>query len=39
MAAEGLYADADDAETSAKDRAIAAAALRRLYGYVTEDAR
>ena len=39
MAAEVLYGDADDAETSAEDRAIAAAALRRLYGYVTEDAR
>ena len=39
MAAEVLYGDAEDAATSAEDRAIAAAALRRLYGYVTEDAR
>jgi len=39
MAAEILYDDSDDAEMSAEDRAIAAAALRRLYGYVTEDAR
>ena len=39
MAADVLYGDAEDAAMSAEDRAIAAAALRRLYGYVTEDAR
>ncbi|MCY4514670.1 MAG: metallophosphoesterase [Candidatus Tectomicrobia bacterium] len=39
MAAEVLYDDAEDAAKSAEDRAIAAAALRRLYGYVTGDAR
>ena len=39
MAAEVLYGDAEDAAKSAEDRATAAAALRRLYGYVTEDAR
>ena len=39
MAADVLYGDAEDAALSAEDRAIAAAALRRLYGYVTEDAR
>ena len=39
MAAEVLYGDAEDAAMSAEDRAIAAAALRRLYGYMTEDAR
>lgn len=39
MAAEILHGDAEDAESGAEDRAIAAAALRRLHGYVTEDAR
>lgn len=39
MAADVLYGDAEDAAMSVEDRAIAAAALRRLYGYVTEDAR
>ena len=39
MAAEVLYGDAEDAAMSAEDRAVATAALRRLYGYVREDAR
>ena len=39
MAAEALYGDADDAAMSAADRAVAAAALHRLYGYLTEDAQ
>ncbi len=38
MAAEVLHGDAENAALSAQDRAIAAAALRRLYGYVTADA-
>ena len=39
MAADALFADAEDGTTSAEDRAVAEAALRRLYGYVTEEAR
>ena len=39
MAAEILHDDAEDTARSSEDRAVAAAALRRLYGYVTEDAR
>lgn len=39
MAAETLHGDAENAAMSEEDRAIAAAALRRLHGYVTEDAR
>ena len=39
MAADALHEGAEDAAKSAEDRAVAAAALRRLYGYVTEDAR
>ena len=39
MAAEVLHGDAEDAAMSAEDSAIAEASLRRLYGYVTEDAR
>ena len=39
MAAEALYRDAEDDEASAEHRAVAAAALRRLYGYLTEEAR
>ena len=38
MAAESLYRDVEDGAMSAQDRAVAAAALRRLYGYVTEEA-
>ena len=39
MAADDLHGKAEDAATSAEDRAVAAAALRRLYGYVTGEAR
>ena len=39
MAAEALYREADDAAKSAGDRAVAAAAMRRLYGYVMGEAR
>ena len=39
MAADALYGDANDGAVSAKERAVAAAALRRLYGYLTEDVR
>ena len=39
MAAEILHGDAEEAESGAEGRAVAAAALRRLHGYVTEDAR
>ena len=39
MAAEALHGEAEDAATSAEDRAVAAAALRRLYGYVMGEAR
>ena len=39
MAAESLYGDAEDSAMGAEERAIAAAALRRLYGYLMEDAR
>ena len=39
MAAEALYREADDAAKSAGDRAVAAAALRRLYGYVMGESR
>ena len=39
MAAEALYGDAEDGAMNAEDRAIAAAALRRLYGYLMGDAR
>ena len=39
MAADDLHGKAKDAATSAKDRDVAAAALRRLYGYVTGGAR
>ena len=39
MAADTLYGDAKEAATSAEDRAIAAAALRRLYGYVIGEAQ
>ena len=35
MAAEALYRDAEDNAMSAEDRAVAEAALRRLYGYLT----
>ena len=35
MAAEALYKDATDGAMSAEDRAVAAAALSRLYGYLT----
>ena len=34
-----LHDEAENAAMGAEDRAIAAAALRRLYGYVTEDTR
>ncbi len=36
IAADTLLADAEDGTKSAEDRAVAEAALRRLYGYVTE---
>ena len=39
MAAEALHADEKNTTMSTKDRAIAAAALRRLYSYVMEDAQ
>ena len=39
MAAEALYRDAEDGAMSAEDRAVAAAALRRLYGYLTGNAQ
>ena len=35
MAAEALYGEAEDAAMGAEDRAVSAAALRRLYSYVT----
>ena len=35
MAAEALYGEAEDAAIGAEDRAVSAAALRRLYSYVT----
>ena len=37
MAAEDLYRDAEDDAKSAEDRAVAAAALRRLYSYLREE--
>lgn len=37
MAAEALYRDAEDDAKSAEDRAVAAAALRRLYSYLREE--
>ena len=39
MAAAALYGEAEDAAMGAEDRAVAAAALRRLYGYLTEAAQ
>ena len=39
MAAEALYGDAEDGALSAEDRAVAAAALRRLYSYLKEEAQ
>lgn len=39
MAADTLHGEAEDVEKSPKDRAIAAAALRRLYGYVVGEAK
>ena len=39
MAAEALYRDAEDSAMSAEDRAVAEAALRRLYGYLTGNAQ
>ena len=39
MAAAALYGVAEDTAISAEDRAVAAAALRRLYGYLTEELR
>ncbi len=38
-AAKALYDESGDATKSAGDRSVAAAALRRLYGYLAEDAR
>ena len=38
-AANTLYDESDDASRSAGDRDVAAAALRRLYGYLTEEVR
>ena len=37
MAAENLHGNAEDASMHERDRAVAAAALRRLYGYVTRE--
>ncbi len=37
IAAEALYGEAEDDAKSAEDREVAAAALRRLYGYVTDE--
>ena len=37
MAAEDLHGNAEDASMHERDRAVAAAALRRLYGYVTRE--
>ena len=39
MAADALYEKAKGAESSVEDRAVAEAALRRLYGYVTGGTR
>ena len=37
MAAEDLYRDSEDGAKSVEDRAVAAAALRRLYSYLREE--
>ena len=39
IAADALYRDAEDDTKSKEDREVAAAALRRLYGYVAEEAQ